>query len=371
MELANVRYLTFQGKPEAYTKPGWSGVVPTYDEAKVLAPLTVDDLLNVAQDAENQKLLARYLESNLELIPIRRRDPNPPGTMPSAGDFPKRVLLELTSQCNLNCVMCPRTVLDRQILNMPKELAKKCIDELSTNGIQGLWLYNIGESMLHPDFPELLDYACAKPNLGSLWLSTNGQQLREEYLRQLIASKLTFINFSLNAMDAEAYGKVSTQGDYDRLRKNLERFFEEKRNQGKVGKTPWLRIQMIDQPQVTHADISNFFQFFGTRTEMVGINKLEAFSQNVAQNIDFASQRSRQELKHCNRIGRGDCFIFADGEVSFCDTDFNHKMSIGNIANSSIRNIWNSAGRLEAVNLNKSGRLNELELCRNCLDYDL
>ena len=257
------------------------------------------------------------------------------------------------------------------ILHMPKDLAIKCINELSTNGIQGLWLYNIGESMLHPDFPEILDYASSKPNLGSLWLSTNGQELREEYLRQLIASKLTFLNFSLNAMDSEAYSNISSNGDYDRLRENLERLFNEKQKQDRIGKTPWLRIQMIDQPQVTHEDISNFFKSFGTRAEIVGINKLEAFSQNVAQNVDFASLRSRKEIKRCNRIDRGDCFIFADGEVSFCDTDFNHKMSIGNVADSSIQNIWNSSSRLDVIKLNESGRLDELELCRNCLDYDL
>ena len=107
MELANVRYLSFQGKSEAYAKSGWRGVVPTYDEAKELPSLTVDDFLNVAPDADNQKLLNRYIKNNLELIPIRRRDPKLSGATIPTEDFPKRVLLELTSQCNLNCVMCP------------------------------------------------------------------------------------------------------------------------------------------------------------------------------------------------------------------------------------------------------------------------
>jgi len=42
-------------------------------------------------------------------------------------------------------------------MHMPFEVAVKCIDELDSYGIQGLWLYNIGESLLHPKIKEIID----------------------------------------------------------------------------------------------------------------------------------------------------------------------------------------------------------------------
>jgi len=66
--------------------------------------------------------------------------------------FPKRILLELTTACNSECTTCPRNVLARKIEHMDVDVAKRVINELADVGISGLWLYNIGESLLHPDF---------------------------------------------------------------------------------------------------------------------------------------------------------------------------------------------------------------------------
>ena len=371
MELANIRSLTFSGKSGKYNQAGWRGKVPTYLQARKLSSVIVDDFLCVDLEENNKELLDWYLQNDFELIPICRRAHPSDSSKPVVDDFPKRVLLELTSWCNLNCVMCPRTVLERKIMHMPKELALKCINELSEYGIQGLWLYNIGESMLHPDFTEILDYCETKETLGSTWLSTNGQRLLDHHAKKIIGSKLTFLNFSLNALNAESYAKISPAGKYEFLRANLEKLFSEKQRQNRMGKTPWLRVQMIDQPQIANSDIDTFFDTFGRRTEIVGINRLEAFSKDVEQNISHATLRARSNFKQCNRVSRGDCFIFADGEVSFCDTDFNHKMSLGNIIRKSIKEVWNSGFRQEVISLNKSGKLKDLELCKDCLDYDL
>ncbi len=162
MELANTRYLKFLNRPEKLRLSTWKGRVPKYKEAQKLNPVTVDDLLNVHEDHENLKLLNDYLENDYSLIPIRRRGEKSAKKSNAPESFPQRVLLELTSLCNLDCVMCPRTVLDRPVQNMSKKNAYKCIDEFDSEGIQGLWLYNIGESMLHPDFAEILNYAGSK-----------------------------------------------------------------------------------------------------------------------------------------------------------------------------------------------------------------
>jgi hypothetical protein len=46
-------------------------------------------------------------------------------------------------------------------------------------------------------------------------------------------------------------------------------------------------------------------------------------------------------------------------------------LSMGNVRTTSLREIWNSGMRQQMLALNDAGRLNEVELCRNCMDYDL
>lgn len=222
---------------------------------------------------------------------------------------------------------------------------------------------------MHPHFKEIVDY-CHQKHLGSLWLSTNGQHIPEEIMDTLFRSPLTFLNYSLNAMRAETYRLICPTGDYDRLVANLERLLAKKRSQGRMGTPPWIRIQMIEQAQVA-SEIDWFLTNYATKGELLSVNVLEAFNESVAQNVGYAQCRERRQRTHCNRIERGDCFIFADGEVSFCDTDFNHEMSIGNVHDAAIEEIWNGGRHRHYTSLNAAGRLDEVPMCRQCLDYDL
>lgn len=366
MELVHQSFLKLHGKKlELITANERKN---SYWEIKNNAPITIDDHFNIDEDVNNVNLLQSYVQKNYNLIPVRRKTSG--HLVKHNPSFPPRVLLELTSQCNLDCVMCPRNVLERIITAMPIHIAKKCIDELDREGIQALWLYNIGESLLHPNIIEILNYCGTKKNLGSIWISTNGQRLTQEQAQALISSNITFINFSLNSMKAENYNKIAPKGNFEELIKNLNTLIEEKKRQGKIGTSPWIRLQMIEQTQVLD-ELDDFLNTYGTQCEMLSINKLEAFSQNVSQNINYAQSRERLEKKHCKRLERGDAFIFADGELSICDTDFNHKMSIGNVYQATIKEIWKSEKYKQLKNLNETGELNQLELCKNCLDYDL
>lgn len=364
MEFANVKYITFEGKSFFIDD---CQKVPHYEEARKLRPVIVDDFLKLKQELENIALLRQYIKDKFLLVPIRRQQSEQHS---KRRDFPLRVLLEITSKCNLKCIMCPRNALKRPEMHMPKDVVLRCIDEIDNYGVEGFWLYYIGEVLLHPDFEEIFNYCQKKKNLGSLWLSTNGQELTNKMINTLIDSNLTFLNYSLTAMNSESYHLLSPLGNYESLVFNLERLLAKKQEFKKIGSPPWIRVQMIDQPQV-FSEIDHFLSHYSRHCEILSVNVLESFSQNFLQNIDYVKQRKRPKRKYCNRIQRGDCFIFSDGGVSICDTDFNHEMSMGNIYNSTIEKIWSGNDYQRYKLLNESGRLDEIPICRSCLDYDL
>lgn len=335
-----------------------------YRELKLLRPVKVDNFLNLLDGDENMSLFDGYIGDKLMLIPVMRFNP---GFKPLS-DFPARVLLEITSRCNLNCVMCPRRNLVREKIDIAPGLFRRCVDELDGTGIDGLWLYNIGESILHPDFPELLDYVSSKNNLGAIWLSSNGQELSEYFSNMIINSEIRFMNMSVNAATRGTYKKISPEGDWDKMIANFRRFIELKDRLKK--RTPFVRIQIIDQ-ECAGGEIDDFLKTYAGTADMLSVNALEAFSKDVEANLEYAGRRERPDKKSCRRVTRQDMFIFSNGETTFCDTDYNGAFSMGNVGDKSIREIWNSDFRGKIIELNRVGRLNEVDLCRDCLDFDL
>lgn len=362
MEFSNVGYITVEG--HSFLKRDCT-LVPSYEDLKNMRHIIVDDSLKIRQEKQNIDLFTDYIEKKYLLVPIRRISENKQGKNLT---FPPRILLEITSKCNLKCVMCPRNVLTRQEIHMPKKLVLKCVDEINHFGVEGLWLYHVGDPLLHPDFKKIFSYCQNKKNLGSIWLSTNGQEISDEIMDIIINSNLTFLNYSLNAMSHESYNMISPKGSYEKLVKNLEKLLDKKNRYKKLGTPPWIRVQMIDQPQVT-SEIDLFLQEYSKKCEMLSVNVLEAF--NIEQNIGYARKRTREGKKHCKRIQRGDFFIFSDGEVAFCDTDFNHKMSLGSVYKNTIKELWDSDTYARYRDLESAGRLDEIPMCRECLDYDL
>ena len=343
---------------------GKTGTLHSYRDLKALRPVRVDNFIRLLDGEENEALLNAYLRQKLGLVPIVRSSPR----FKPRPDFPSRVLLEMTSRCNLNCTMCPRQNLTREKIDIDSELFMRCIDELDTYGIDGLWIYNIGESILHPDFPELLDYVSSKNNLGPIWHSSNGQDLNEHFSRMIIHSKISFMNLSVNAATPETYKKVSPDADWNTMLSNFGRFIEMKRETGR--RTPFARLQIIDQEHAG-SEIDDFIKQHHDNADIISVNTLEAFSKDIDSNVEHAARRDRPDKKSCRRVNRQDFFIFSNGETTFCDTDYNGTFSMGNVSNTSIHEIWNSDFRKEIIRLNNNGQLNDVALCSNCLDFDL
>ena len=162
-------------------------------ELRMMKPLLVDQNLDLLDTPENLQRARELAKDGWQVVRIEKRSPK--SAFADRTEFPRRVILELTSKCNFLCRMCPQNGLLRPRMHMDKEIGFKVLDELDRQGIDGLWLYHLGESILHPDFREIMDYLSAKENLGTVWLSTNGQAFTDERIRTVLESKIDFLNY--------------------------------------------------------------------------------------------------------------------------------------------------------------------------------
>lgn len=277
--------------------------------------------------------------------------------------FPRRILFEMTNRCNYSCRMCPQQNMSRPRIDIDGGLYRKVVDEIDHYGVEGLWLYDSGESILHPEFRKNVDHISTKKHLGVIWMSTNGEKFTEDIARFVINSKIDWINYSAHAVTEETYKTLIPQGNFTLVQNNLKKLYELK-GKGK----PFIHCQMIEQETTKH-ETDAFIKAHYRKADLVSINMLEFC--NLPNNAFGFIQRNRKELTSCFRIDRNDCIIHSNGVVSVCDVDYNAGMGVGNINQNTLFDIWNGPLRKHILNLNAQGRMNELELCKTCTDYDI
>jgi sulfatase maturation enzyme AslB (radical SAM superfamily) len=301
MEYANTKLFTLK-KDYKVDQKKVEQEIEQYKKTGRLSLILVDNDYAIVDNAEaflaGKKLGLKYLESAREKSKIK------PDTR-----FPSAFLLELTNKCNLFCRMCPRNQMSREIKDMEFDVFKKVVDEMAQHKIEGLWLYNIGESLLHPHFFEMLEYAGKYENLHPLWLSTNGVKMTEENSAKILNSKLDFFNISLNALDENTHKKIARKPNFQLIMDNIENLLKMKKKLGT--KKPYIRVQVIDMPEM-HDQIERFTKEWGPKADIISVNKLEEFSGQKEIPSNKGINQSGKITTPCRRIDRGFLYIFAD-----------------------------------------------------------
>lgn len=345
--------------------PVRNATILPFSKLRTMKPIWMTQDLKIVDKIQNIFYAKTLAEQGITVTPIRRSPPF--AKYVKRASFPRRILFEMTSRCNFLCRMCPQQNLKRPRMDMPGELYRKMIDEIDSYGVEGIWLYHLGESLLHPEFRENLKHISTKKNLGIIWMSTNGQFFTEENIQCVLDSNIDYINFSAHAVTKETYRTVTEQGNFEIVQGNLENFYKLKGIDNLPSK-PFMHCQMIEQETTKH-EVDAFIQRHYKRAEIVSVNMLEYV--NLPNNAFGLKQRERKPLTSCLRISRNDCFICSNGHVTLCDAAYNGELYLGDINKQTLYEIWNGENRKKILELNKLGRMYKIEFCRQCTDYDI
>jgi len=122
---------------------------------------------------------------------------------------PKSVKIELTNRCNYACSMCGirgRAVPGKDEID--RGLFRRITTEMREAGVEEIGLFYIGESTMSPDL--LLDCLRWVKGIGFpyAFLTTNGSLLTRELSRELMASGLDSLKFSINASGPVQFKEV-------------------------------------------------------------------------------------------------------------------------------------------------------------------
>ena len=148
-----------------------------------------------------------------------------------------RIFLEPTVLCNLSCfkAVCNHEsgiIKTRKRNRFPFDEFKSIIDDVGENLIR-LDLFNYGDSFVHPQAVEMIEYVKQKYPSVYLYTTTNGLMLDDEKIKRIVNSGLDEFTFSVDGPDQETYVRYRQLGNFEKVLRIMSKFVEERNQLGR------------------------------------------------------------------------------------------------------------------------------------------
>lgn len=275
--------------------------------------------------------------------------------------FPLHLDIEITNRCNLRCAGCARST-DHWCANgvgdMDINMYKRIIDEGVENGLYSIKLSLRGESMLHHQLFDMIDYALSH-GIIDVYFNTNGTFLTDESCQKIIASGMKRISISFDGWDKSSFERYRKGASYDKVMKGTSRLIAAREKAG--SKFPKIRMQNVLYPEIKE-HLDKFFALFKNKVDEIGSIDAREEGEGIEHKGTFTS------TFECPFIWQRMVILY-DGTLLPClmhgVKDVN-LLSMGNINDVSIAKQWNSE-RLHALRqAHIEGRSHEIEACDQC-----
>ena len=274
-------------------------------------------------------------------------------------NYPPYLQIEPTSICNYRCVFCYQT--DNKFNkrstgfmgHMKLETFKEIIDQAYGN-VEFISLASRGEPLLCPEFKDMLNYT--RDKFFNLKINTNASLLDEKMAHAILESGVKTLVFSADAASKKLYDKLRVNGDLNKILKNIKKFQDIKLKKYPDSKI----ITRVSGVKVnTDQNLDEMEKFWGSLVDQV------AFVDYVPWENVYISESSKVNTP-CSDLWRR-MFVWWDGKVNPCDVDYKSELSVGNIFNNNISELWKSKeyNSLRKKHLSKLRR--KISPCNKCV----
>lgn len=297
---------------------------------------------------------------------------------------PFSMMIDPANRCNFRCSFCPtgNHELLKQIGRpngcMNYDLYCKIIDDLhhmtktKADTISRLHLYKDGEPLMNNKLSDMVVYAKKKGISNSIETTTNGSLLNREQSLKLIESGLDVIRISIEHVTNKGYKEIThTFGDYEKIKRNVEFIFNEKKRRNSNLK---VYTKIIDFT-LSDNDKERFVADFTPISDYVNVDHLMGWSKSNIYDWKLGNvvNTGMHGITNINeRIVCPEPFsklaINVDGTVSICCVDWSHGTVIGDVNTQSLMEIWHGEKLKEFRLLHLKGKRKQIDACSNC-DY--
>lgn len=294
--------------------------------------------------------------------------------------FPSIFQIQTINQCNGSCYMCPNSKRHyKKIEIMSDKLFKKIITEIN-DGVKSktvLLMYLENEPLMDDKLFQRIKYIKDLKNKKIITgFLSNGSLFTREQIQELEKSDVDFISFSIDALTSETFNKIRGGFSFENVINNLYNVLESEFESDRVA------VEFVLQKNNIH-EFKDFKKFWKNKVGGIVINHLTNRSGDLS---DFKNiSLNDKDFPIIKRFGHTimkklTCFcpmpitsfnILSNGDVIPCTEDYNKKSIMGNVKESTIKEIWkNKKYRLLRDMIYKK-KYYDIQLCKNCSRWRL
>jgi len=300
---------------------------------------------------------------------------HPPRPEPYEVDLRRRlpsIMLEITRHCNLQCKHCYSNSGTKREGELTYEEIKQLIDELAHTGVLNIVITG-GEPLLHPHLFDILAQARSKPL--SCMVFTNGTLITEEVVRQFKELGIVSVAISIDGATAETHNAFRGVKSFNRAVQAIKMLKE-------AGIPIRANVSVHKSISDEIVDVLRLLKKWGIDEHSIhpisytGRSEGSDFTITPEEYEDILKQVKKYEIScgeakkrlpygpeliNCG-IGLSSLFIKSNGDVSPCPA-FPDEISIGNIREVTVAEIWNNS---EFLNKVRRMSASENDMCREC-----
>ncbi|HOO70709.1 MAG TPA: spiro-SPASM protein [Spirochaetota bacterium] len=248
---------------------------------------------------------------------------------------PSYLEIELTGRCDLDCLFCYRTKLDKKRDDLSAELFGKILSDMKDFALPyTICLGGSGEPLMNPQFYAILEQAEAEPLVRQVIVETNGIQADGNYRNHVAGSApgkiKTIVN--INGHNTQTYSQLHGSDHYDEVVKNITSLKESLSGRGDDA----LHVQIMKINE-TEPFLDSYYDYWEKQGVPIILQKQNTYT-GLVQDRRY-SDLSPLERVPCWHLQR-DLFILSDGSVPFCRVDVRESAGRGNVRDLSLREIW-------------------------------
>ncbi len=291
--------------------------------------------------------------------------------------MPYTLWIDPCNLCNFKCVFCP-TGHSELVRNRPKghmdlALFHKIIEDLKAmpGRLKRLCLWKDGEPLLHPQMLKMVDLAVEARVADRVELSTNASLLTRDKAIRLAGSGLDRIQISVEHVHDAGYLAVTQNfSQYDLIRANVESLWEERSKLPKSA--PFIQVKVANSG-LSIDELTKLREDFSEICDEIEVIDLSGWS--ASDRFDFtlgmAPERGygQASLKKDRIVCPFPFYALAinfEGSVSTCCVDWAWSISVGNVRERPLLDIWRGQALKKLRMTHLEDRREEYEACRSC-----
>lgn len=276
--------------------------------------------------------------------------------------------VELTNNCPMTCQMCPRThAMTRPLGNMSFSVYEKLIDDASKSTSK-LFLHHFGDSLMHPDIGKFIGHGVKRGIM--TYLSANPVLLTSDRIAALVDNRLDRLVLSLDGLTDITSEKVRGRAakNVGLAERRIDELLEYRRTSGTT--KPFITLQFVRQKQNVH-ETEDWVRKWKAREgiDRVRVKTYSTWNGGEEQIQELQLEPRRDSSVVCMRPWTSVTVLW-DGRVVPCCFDYDGLMTLGNLDESSLQEIWRGEPLARLRRQHRDGDLEKVKLCVNCQDRE-